>query len=109
MRRTRTGLSDPFPRLPPGCTPSDIDKAFGERRCKFCSRPELEGHAPGCPASEDCCDVCNPPPDRYRDADPTFCEQHTEKDLQRKLEAEADAASGHSSVIVPQNDREDTE
>lgn len=86
-------MKDRFPSLPPGCTPSDIDQAFGESACPECGQPEHEGHARGCPLhpdEPDLCAVCNPPSD-MDGPDPStlpYCDSHGPDDFRAKMEHE---------------------
>lgn len=96
----RRGYSDPFPRLPPGVTPSDIDRAAGVIECPHCGNEEREGHTDTCPTQIDWCDVCNPPPESFRgpDGDLVFCDDHDEEDLRARLRAEPGREPGPPQV-----------
>lgn len=105
MRRRKRGLNDRFPRLPPGCTPSDVDKAMGATEpwtCPECGATEPDpDHDKGCPHAEDGpghCMVCNPPPDanvrvEYSTSltDLPYCDNHDYDALKAKLNAERKA------------------
>lgn len=40
-------MKDRFPRLPPGCTPSDIDRAMGATDCSTCGHPPADHDTDG--------------------------------------------------------------
>lgn len=103
MRRRKRGLNDPFPYLPPGCTPSDVDRAMGADRpeCPHCGVLGPNGHEDDCDADDgpDYCMVCRPPPDgrirrEYSDSDLSnfpYCDSHDVADFRAKLEHEKQA------------------
>jgi len=93
-------MKDRYPRLPPGCTPSDIDRAMSGPKCPDCGRRQADGHHAFCRRrrgdDRDYCIVCNPPvPGRRRsafvdhvddlDALP-YCDSHDVDDLRATLE-----------------------
>lgn len=108
----RRKFNDPFPSLPPGVTPSDIPgNRPGVDFCQHCNAeyPDPD-HGPGCPVIEDYCEVCNPPPDKYKPPKPVFCDTHDHDDLMAKEEALADRIQEPGPPMVPPaEEREDND
>lgn len=76
--------------LPPGVTPSDIDKHFGPPECSCCHNTISydNDHKLGCPKHPDTdyCSVCNPPPKMYHPCLPSlpvFCDRHDHEDYEK--------------------------
>lgn len=107
----KRGFSDPFPKLPPGCTPSDIDRAFGEQECSFCGNVEAEGHGMGCPSHPETeyCSVCNPLPHNHSHVGDVFCSNHTEADLREKRRAHEQYSEYDSGIIHDDEQRDDSD
>lgn len=88
--------------LPPGVTPSDIDRAMGPPPdCEFCQDLDGDGHADDCPLNPDNdqeppqpCMVCRPPDDvsHLPKRDWPFCDVHDMNDYIQKVKRDADRA-----------------
>ena len=91
MRRMDRGFKDPFPRLPPGCTPSDIPG----------NRPQdvpPEERPDDAEDDQQRCMVCCPPDKvagRFKEVGSDlsrlpYCDDHDADDLRAKLERDED-------------------